>query len=107
MAVQQDLPLINIIKTRNQAGDGRFTRPRASYQRHGFPFRNIEVNIAQRSDFTPRISEGNVFKFEVALRTFDNPRAFIFLLLGVKNSEKRLTSGHPALELRVDVSQRF
>ena len=107
VAVQQDLPIIDIVETRNQAGDGRFTRTRAPYQRHGFPFRNIQVNIAQRGDFTSRVSEGDVFKFEVALRTFDNPRAFIFLLLGVKDSEKRLTSGHPALELRVDVSQRL
>ena len=44
---------------------------------------------------------------QVAFSALDHACTFIFFLFGIEDAEQRLTGCHPALELGVDVSQRF
>ena len=107
MAIQQDLPVVDIVEACDQAGDGRFTRPGASHQRHGFPFRDIEIDIAQRGHFATRVGKGDVLELEIAFRPLNDPRTFVFFLLGIEDRKQRLARRHPALELGIDVGQRL
>src|SRR5690606_31012541 len=101
------ISLVDIVETGNQAGNGRLARTGTTDQRNGFTRRDGQADITQRRHFAAWIGKGDVTEFQVAFSALDHACTFIFFLFGIEDAEQRLTGCHPALELGVDVSQRF
>ena len=65
-AVQQDLPLLDIIETGQQAGDGALARAGAPHQGHRFTRLDLEADVVQRRGILGRVAEGDIAKLDFA-----------------------------------------
>ena len=107
MTIKQDFALVDIVETGNQAGNSRLARTGTTDQCNGLTRRDGQADITQRRHFTAWIGKGHVAEFQVTFSALYHACTFIFFLFGIEDAEQRLTGCHPALELGVDVSQRF
>ena len=78
VTIKQDLALVDIVETGNQAGNGRLARTGTTDQRNGFTRRDGQADITQRRRFTAWIGKGDVTEFQVAFSALDHACTFIF-----------------------------
>ena len=106
-AVQQDLPLLDVVEAGQQAGDGALAGTGTTHQRHRFARLHLEADVVQRRGVLGRIGEGDVAKLDLAAGALQGTGTGILLRLGVEQAEQAVAGGDGALELVVDVGQAF